>query len=77
MKCLLARPIVNGLERDLEGRADVVRLNMLSKEGREVASRYEVRGLPHLLVLDGAGKVIYRKNGLLDRKAVLARLGTA
>lgn len=76
MRCLAAKPIVHGIEKDLQGKAHVVRLNMLSKEGREIAGRYDVQGLPNLVVLDGTGKVIYRKNGIPDRKAVVTLLSS-
>ncbi len=76
MRCLAAKPIVNGIEKDLQGKAQVVRLNMLSKEGREIARRYDVQGLPNLVVLDGTGKVIYRKSGIPDRKAVVTLLSS-
>lgn len=74
MRCLAAKPIVNGIEKDLEGKAEVVRLNLLSREGREIARRYEVMGAPTLLVLDARGKVVYGKQGIPDRKAVVGLL---
>ena len=44
MPCLLAKPIVDGIEKDLEGRAQVVRLNITSEQGRDIALGYNVRG---------------------------------
>jgi len=76
MPCLMAKPIVNGIEKELAGRAPVVRLNMLTAPGRDLARRFDVSSLPTLLVLDGAGEVIHRQAGVLDRKAVLASLST-
>ncbi len=67
----MAKPIVDGIEKDLKGKAEVVRLNMLSKVGREVASRYDVPAVPTILILDADSKVIYRHTGFPDRREVV------
>ena len=72
----MAKPIVNGIERDLKGRARVVRLNLLSRVGREVAGAYGVAAVPTTLVFDGAGDVRYRQEGLPSRKRVVEEATT-
>jgi len=62
---------VDGIERELAGRARVVRLNVLSAEGRELAVRWGVRGVPTLIVFDGKGETILRQVGRLQKDAVL------
>ncbi len=74
MACLTAKPIVDGIEKDLRGKAEVVRLNMLSRLGREIASRYGVPAVPTLVVLDGDGNVIHKRTGRPDRREVVARV---
>jgi thioredoxin-related protein len=69
--CLVAKPIVDGLERDLTGTADVVRLDAMGELGRQIARRYSVSGLPTLLVFDGAGEIIYRQAGPPSKAKVL------
>jgi thiol-disulfide isomerase/thioredoxin len=64
----LAKPIVDGIEKDLSGRVDVIRLDVWSDIGRVAAQRYGVRGIPTLLVLDGAGQVQDTQVGIPDRK---------
>jgi len=72
MGCLAAKPVVDGIEKDLRGKADVVvRLNLLSKVGREAAIRYGVPAVPTILVLDAESKVIYRHTGMPDRREVV------
>jgi len=66
----LAKPIVDGLERDLDGQARVVRLSVLSELGREVAQRYGVRGVPTFLIFDGQGELIERQVGFPDRNGI-------
>ncbi len=62
------------LERDLEGRAQVLRLNILGETGRAAAIRYGVRGVPTFLVFDGEGRLVAQSLGLPDRKRVQALL---
>lgn len=73
MQCLAAKPIVDGIEKDLEGRARVVRLNVSDKEGRAVAQRYGVRSLPSTVVVGGDGEVIELHAGLPRRKKIVAQ----
>jgi thioredoxin-related protein len=63
---------VDGLERDLEGQARVVRLSLLSRVGQGVAQRYGVRGVPTFLIFDGQGDLIGREAGLPDRNKIKA-----
>ena len=70
----MAKPIVDGLERDLAGQAKVVRLDLLSPVGRQAASHFGVRGLPTLLVVDGEGRVILTQLGLLRPGEVRSRI---
>ena len=64
---------MDGLERELEGQVQVLRLNILDDVGGQLALRYQVRGVPTLLLLDGAGRVVkFFEGGLVDRAAILA-----
>ncbi len=42
----------------------MVRLDMLSRVGRQAASRYGVRGMPTLMVVDGQGQPVYGQYGI-------------
>lgn len=57
--------MVDRLEHQLEGKAEVIRLDMLSGVGRQAALRYGVRAVPTLLVLDGQGQVVLTQVGLI------------
>ena len=67
----MAKPVVDGLEQDLEGQAQVLRLGVMDDVGGELAMRYGVRGVPTLVVLNGAGAVVLKQTGMLDRAAVV------
>jgi thioredoxin-related protein len=66
----LAKPVVDRLERDLEGQAQVLRLSAFSSVGRQLASRYGVRGVPTFLLFDGAGEVVHYQVGRLDANRI-------
>lgn len=61
----MAKPTVDGLERDLDGKAAVLRLDVRSPVGREAAARYGVRAVPTLIVVDGQGQVVLTQVGRL------------
>ena len=54
------------LERDLEGQAQVLRLNAASSVGRQVGGRHGVRGVPTFLLFDGSGEMVHYQVGRLD-----------
>jgi thioredoxin-like negative regulator of GroEL len=70
----MAKPIVDGIERDLEGQARVVRLSVMSDVGSRAAQRYGVRGVPTVLVFDGSGNLVEQRAGVPDRKQVVSQV---
>jgi len=69
----LAKPAVDGIERDSNG-ARIMRFDVMSSEGREIAARYAVRGLPTLVVFDGTGEAVLQQVGRIDKDSVLSTL---
>jgi hypothetical protein len=65
---------VDGLERDLKGRAAVLRLDLLSGVGRDAASQYGVKAVPTTLVFDGNGQVVLRQVGSIDAGAIRSQV---
>ena len=61
---------MDGLERDLEGQAQVLRLSVLDDVGGQLAMRYGVRGVPTFVLLDGAGNVVLAQGGMPDKEAI-------
>ena len=72
----MAKPIVDRLETQLTGKAEVIRLNMLSEVGRAAAVRYGVRAVPSLIVVDGEGDLVYGEYGLPQPRHVVAEVET-
>lgn len=67
---------MDGLERSLQGRAAVLRLDVLSEVGSQAATRYGVRGVPALVVVDGRGQPMLSQAGHLQPDAVLDAVET-
>ena len=70
----MAKPIVDGIEKDLEGTAKVIRLSVTSQVGNQMAQRYGVRGVPTIVVLDGKGEVVTLSVGVPDRASLVAQV---
>lgn len=70
----MAKPIVDGIEKDLKDNAEVIRLDMFSTVGREVAARYGVAAVPTILILDADSQPVYRHMGTPDRREVVAQI---
>lgn len=66
MGCLLAEPIVDGLEEDMQGSLVVLRIEVQEPAGSELADQFDVRGTPTFVLLDGSGEEIWRQVGTLD-----------
>ena len=68
----MAKPVVDGLERELEGQAQVLRLSVMDDVGGELAVRYGVRSVPTFVLLNGAGEVVLQQAGMPDRDMIKA-----
>ena len=60
----MSQPIVHGLEEDLRGTAQVVRLDLFSPDGSAFFREHQLGSVPVMVVLDPAGTVRYRANGI-------------
>ena len=61
---------MDGLEKELVGKADVVRLNAMTSIGRQAAAHFGARGLPTLVLVDGNGEVVLTQVGIIRAGAV-------
>lgn len=68
----MAKPAVDRLERELQGTAKVLRINVMSRAGLALAREYGVGAVPTIVVFDGNGQVVYAQAGLPDRAAIRA-----
>lgn len=61
--CRMAAPHVAQVARDLAGRAVVLKVD--TEKSPELASRYNVRGIPNFAVFSG-GRLQFQQAGLVD-----------
>jgi len=59
----MAKPVVDGLEHKFKDRVRFIKVNVGEDEGGQVAAKFGVSGVPTFIMLDGQGRVIYRKTG--------------
>lgn len=75
--CLVSKPKVDQMERDLGDRAELLRLNVKSGPGRQLAGLWGVSGVPTFVVLDGDGQAVYVRAGAPDIEAIHQAVDTA
>ncbi len=73
----MAKPVVDRIEEQLAGEAQVLRLDVLNEVGGEAIDRYGIRGLPTLLVLDGCGRVVATYSGIPNAERVVEAVRSA
>lgn len=67
---------MDGLERDLAGKAEVVRLDVTTQVGQRAAATYGVRGTPTLIVIDGQGQPVLTQMALVRPGPIKAQIDT-
>ena len=70
----MAKPVVDGLESDLKGRARVMRLNILDSVGMQAARRFGVRAVPVFFVVNGQGHAVAAEVGIPNRAHLGAKV---
>jgi len=64
------KPIVDGLEQELEGQLIFIRLNIQESVGRELAPVYDFQYTPTFIFFDAQGNELWREVGGLDVERV-------
>ncbi len=64
------KPIVDGLEQELQGRVLFIRINVQEQAGRELATLYNFQYTPTFIYFDAQGNEVWREVGRLDTQRV-------
>jgi thioredoxin-related protein len=67
----VAKPVVDGLERELDGRARVLRLSVRDDVAAQLAARFGVRAVPTFVLLDGTGELVLSQVGIPKRQQIV------
>jgi thioredoxin-like negative regulator of GroEL len=70
----MAKPIVDGIEKELKGEAKVIRLSLLSRLGGSVGQRYGIRAVPTIIIFDGNGHVVEQRAGIPNQQQVVQQV---
>jgi len=70
------KPIVDGLEAELGSRLQIIRLNLQSEVGRNLAPAYGFQLTPTFIYFDSNGSEVWRSIGSLDPLKVRLSLET-
>ena len=68
--CLISKPKVAQLERELQQTARVLKLNVKEQVNQALANQWGVRGVPTFFVLDPKGEIVYASAGAPDIDAI-------
>ena len=63
---------MNGIQKELDGKAEVVRINLWSKLGKQIGEKYGVASPNTSLLINGHGDIVYQHKGMPDRKQIIA-----
>jgi thioredoxin-related protein len=66
MACMAARPVVDGIEQEHQGRLVVIRLNVQDPVGREIGEQFRFRATPTFIFFDASGAEQWRTFGAVD-----------
>ena len=65
------RPIVDGLERELGDRVQIIRLDATDATSREIGQRLGFQLTPSYAIFDGGGNRVWQVQGVISREQVL------
>lgn len=74
MACIAIKPIVDGIEREYEGRLKIIRVNIQSDLGRVLRKPYQFQYTPTFIYLNSQGIEEWRQLGSLDTNKLRASL---
>ena len=68
--CRMMHPIVDRLEKQLNGRVDVYRIDIDNRSIAPILGRYNIRSVPTLIFFR-RGEILWRKSGVTDYDELL------
>jgi len=72
LPCKMMAPILKKLEKDFRGKAAIVFIDVWKFPDQ--AKRFRIRVIPTQIFFDAAGKEVYRHEGFMSEKQIVAQL---
>ena len=63
MGCLRAKPVVDGLEREVGDQAIFLRVDLLGEVGEQLGDRFDIHATPSYLAFDRHGALAFKRQG--------------
>jgi hypothetical protein len=73
---MAVKPVVDGIEREHEGKLVVIRVNVQDEAGKTLSEEYGFVYTPTFLFFDGSGTLEWRTVGAIDPAQVRRSLAT-
>jgi len=70
--CKMMAPILEELEKEYEGRAAIIFIDVWQNKGP--AERFKIQAIPTQIFFDKDGKEVERHTGFLDKKSIIEKL---
>jgi thioredoxin 1 len=71
--CQISAPVIKELAEEFRGKAKVGKLDVT--ENKEIPQRYEVRGVPTLIIFKN-GEAVQRATGLRSKKVIAEKINS-
>lgn len=68
LACTAIKPVIDDLEEEYAGRLLILRVDIQSQAGRELAAAYGFQYTPTFIFFDAAGREVWREIGGLNRE---------
>ncbi|TDQ32755.1 thioredoxin [Zeaxanthinibacter enoshimensis] len=72
--CKMLAPILQDVAKEMAGKARILKIDV--DKNQELASRFQVRGVP-TMILFRRGEILWRTSGVLDKKAIVDKINNA
>jgi len=70
--CKMMAPILVELQREYDGRADIVFIDVWKNPAQK--EKYRLRAIPTQVFFDAQGQEVYRHLGFMDKKSIVETL---
>lgn len=75
--CKVFAPVFAKVKEANSGKVDFQSYDTESPEGEKIANKFGVSGLPTIIILDSSGKILFKKSGIMDEKALTVEVNKA
>ncbi|MBU0675902.1 MAG: thioredoxin family protein [Proteobacteria bacterium] len=72
--CKLMAPILEELQGEYKGRAEIIFIDVWDEANKEKARAFKIMAIPTQILFDKTGKEVFRHTGFLDKDSLVTKL---